>query len=173
VNKHLAGLVVPAHAISIVATQVPRTEEVPVRRFFRLIPLLLLVFAFNAPAARAQMAKQEMKPATARVALYRCVPGKQLEFLKWMAEADAIDKEAGVPPAQWYAHTDGDSWDYMQIVPDLTEAQQAKVDEVTKKRGRKTGFAASLEFRTMIAWHTDTMTIGPVTASDLVAAASK
>ncbi len=143
------------------------------RRVFRLIPLMLLVFAFlGTPAASAQMGK-EMKPPTARVALYRCVPGKQLEFLKWMAENDAIDKEAGVPAAQIYAHTDGDSWDYMQIVPDLTPAQQAKVDEVSRKHGRKTGFAASLEFRTMIAWHTDTMTIGPVTASDLVAAASK
>jgi hypothetical protein len=143
------------------------------KRFLGLIPLLLLVFAFlDAPAASAQTGK-EMKPPTARVALYRVVPGKQLEFLKWMAETEAIDKEAGVPVAQVYAHTDGDSWDYMQIAPDLTDAQQAKVDEVSKKRGRKTGFAAGLEFRTMIAWHTDTMTMGPTTATDLVAAAGK
>ena len=47
------------------------------------------------------------------------------------------------------------------------------MDEVTKKHGRKTGLAASLEFRTMIAWHTDTMAIGPVTTADLVAAAGK
>jgi hypothetical protein len=101
------------------------------------------------------------------------VPGKQLEFLKWVAANDAIDKEAGVPASHIYAHTNGDSWDYMQIAPDLTEAQQAKVDELSKKHGLKTGFAASLEFRTMIAWHTDTFVIGPVTAADLVAAASK
>jgi hypothetical protein len=156
-----------------VATQVPRTKEVLMKRFLGLIPLLLLAFAFlDAPAASAQTGK-EMKPPTSRVALYRIVPGKQLEFLKWVAENDAIDKEAGVPISQMYAHTNGDSWDYMQIAPDLTDAQQAKVDEVTKKHGRKTGFAASLEFRTMIAWHSDTMTIGPTTAADLVAAASK
>ncbi len=143
------------------------------KRFLGLIPLLLLVFAFlDAPAASAQTGK-DMKPPTSRVALYRCVPGKQLEFLKWMAENDAIDKEAGVPTAQIFAHTDGDSWDYMQIIPEMSPAQQAKVDEVAKKHGRKTGFAANLEFRTLIAWHTDTMTIGPVTAADLVAAASK
>lgn len=143
------------------------------KRFLGLIPLLLLVFAFlDAPAASAQTGK-EMKTPTARVALYRVAPGKHLEFLKWMAENDAIDKEAGVPVAQVYAHTDGDSWDYMQIAPDLTEAQQAKVDDVAKKRGRKTGFAASLEFRTMVAWHTDTMAMGPMTAADLVAAAGK
>jgi hypothetical protein len=164
---------VPAGVISIAATQVPRTKEVPMKRFLGLIPLLLLVFAFlGAPAVSAQTGK-EMKPATARIALYRVVPGKHLEFLKWMAENDVIDKEAGVPVAQVYAHTNGDSWDYMQIAAELTDAQQAKVDEVSKKHGRKTGFAANLEFRTRIAWHTDTMTMGPMTASDLVAAAGK
>ena len=144
------------------------------KRLLHLTPFLLLAFLlFDAPAARAQMGKQEMKPPTARVALYRIVPGKHLEFLKWVAENDAIDKEAGVPVSQIYAHTNGDSWDYMQVAPDLSDAQQARVDEVSRKHGRKTGFAASLEFRTMVAWHTDTMVIGPVTAADLVAAASK
>jgi hypothetical protein len=149
-------------------------QEAFMKSLFRLTPLLLLALLFlDAPAAQAQMAKPEMKPPTARVALYRIAPGKHLDFLKWVAENEAIEKEAGVPPSQIYAHTNGDAWDYMQIAPDLSDAQQAKVDEVTKKRGRKTGFGASLEFRTMVAWHTDTMVIGPVTAADLVAAASK
>jgi hypothetical protein len=144
------------------------------RRLLRLTPLMFLVLVvFDAPTAPGQMAKQEMKPPTAVVALYRIVPGKQLEFLKWVAETEAIAKEAGVPASQFYAHTNGDSWDYMQVGPDLSDAQQAKVDEVTTKRGRKTGFAAGLEFRTLVAWHSDTMVVGPVTATDLVAAASK
>ncbi len=143
------------------------------RRLIRLIPALLIFGFLGAPAARAQMAKQEMKPPTARVTLVRIAPGKHLEFLKWAAENEAIAKEAGVPATQIYAHTNGDAWDYMQIAPDLTEAQQAKVDEVTKKHGHKTGFAANLEYRMFIAWHTDTDTIGPVSPADLVAAASK
>jgi hypothetical protein len=137
---------------------------------FLATALMALALFFISPAARAQAAKE---PPTARIALYRVAPGKQLEFLKWLAETDSIDKEAGVPVAQLYAHTNGDAWDYLQVAPDLTKEQQAKVDEVTKKRGRKTGFAAGLEFRTFVAWHTDTMTIGPVAASDLVAAAGK
>jgi hypothetical protein len=91
-----------------------------------------------------------------------------LDFLKWLAETEAIAKEAGVPASQLYAHTDGDSWDYLNVGPDLSKEQQAKVDEVTKKRGRKIGFAASLDFRTFIASHTDTFVIGPVSAADLV-----
>ena len=144
------------------------------RRSLLVAPCLLLaLLALAAPAAYAQTAKAEKDPPTARIALYRVAPGKQLDFLKWMAENDAIDKEAGVPVAQVYAHTNGDSWDYMQIVPDLTKEQQAKVDEVSKKRGRKLGMQASLEFRTFIAWHTDTMTVGPMTAAAMVAEASK
>jgi hypothetical protein len=137
--------------------------------------LLALLFAAAAPAARAQTAaKSEMKqPPTAVVSLYRIAPGKQLDFLKWMAEAAAINKEAGVPADHWYAHTNGDNWDYLHVAPDLTNEQQAKVDEVAKKHGRKTGFAASLEIRTFVAWHTDTFVLGPVSAAELVSAAGK
>ena len=142
----------------------------------RLIPLLFSasVTLFFVPAARAQTAKQEAKqPPTAVVSLYRIAPGKHLDFLKWMADQEAISKEAGVPATQVYAHTDGDSWDYLGIAPELSKDQQARVDEVARKHGRKTGFPASLEFRTFAAWHTDTFAIGPTTAADLVAAASK
>ena len=142
-------------------------------RRFRLAlligPALLLS---GVPVARAQAAGSAMKePGRAIIRIYRIAPGKQLDFLKWMAENDAIAKEAGVPATQLYSHTDGDSWDYLDIAPDLTEAQQAKVDDVTKKHGRKTGFASSLEFRTFVASHTDTKVLGPMTAADLVAAA--
>ena len=145
-------------------------------RSFKLITrlLLLALLLSAAPAARAQTAKAEMKqPSTAIVSLYRIAPGKHLDFLKWMAEAAAVNKEAGVPADQWYSHTNGDSWDYLHIAPDLSSEQSAKVDEVAKKRGRKTGFAASLEIRTFVSWHTDTNVIGPMSAADLVAAAGK
>jgi len=142
-------------------------------RSFPITRLLLLALLFAA-AARAQTAKSEMKqPPTAVVSLYRIAPGKQLDFLKWMAELATINKEAGVPADQFYSHTNGDSWDYLHIAPDLSKEQSAKVDEVAKKHGRKTGFAASLEIRTFVAWHTDTFVIGPVSAADLVAAAGK
>jgi hypothetical protein len=148
-------------------------KEDVMKGWSRLTPLLLPALIFFAPStARAQASRAEMKePPHALVTIYRIAPGKQLDFLKWLAETQAIAKEAGVPASQIYAHTDGDSWDYLNVGPDLTKEQQAKVDEVTKKHGRKTGFAASLDFRTFVASHTDTFAIGPVSAADLVAMA--
>jgi hypothetical protein len=142
------------------------------RRNRTILALIGVLFLLSVPTARAQTAKAEMKePSRALVTIFRVATGKHLEFLKWLADQEAIAREAGVPASQLYAHTDGDSWDYLTIGPVLTDAQQAKVDEAARKRGRKTGFAAGLEFRALVSSHTDTFTIGPVTPADLVSMA--
>ncbi len=107
------------------------------------------------------------------ISLYQAAPGKQLDLLKWLAEQDAIGAEAGLPPAQIYAHMDGDSWDYLAISPVGTDEQDAAFAEAAKKRGGKVGFAAGLKFRTMIHTHTDTFAWGPTTAAALVEAADE
>ncbi len=135
----------------------------------RLALLMPVVLTCVGVAAQAQTPE----PPEVIVALHQVAPGKHLDFLKWMAANDAIAREAGVPGGQVYVHTNGDSWDYLVITPVLNDAQEAKVEEITKKRGQKTGFAASLEFRTFIATHTDTHAIGPLTAAELVALAGK
>jgi hypothetical protein len=117
-------------------------------------------------------AEPAAEPGKVIVSLYQAVPGKQLELLKWFAAREAIEKEAGVPATQWYAHTDGDSWDFVAIAPHLSDADGNKVDELTKKKGLKTGMAAGLEFRQLIQTHTDTMARGPMTAADLVKSAT-
>ena len=125
--------------------------------------------------AVAQTAQKTPEPGKVIVSLYRVAPGKHLEFLKWMAARDAIGKEAGLGSTHWYAHTNGDSWDFMAIAPEPTKEQDAKVDELTKQKGLKTGFAATLELRQYIAYHTDTFANGPESAADLIrmAAGSK
>lgn len=137
-------------------------------RRFNLFVLAVLVLAILVPILQAQM--NTNKPPTALVGIYQVAPGKHLEFLKWQAANDAINKEAGVPATQWYAHTDGASWDYLGIGPVLTDEQQTKVDEISKKKGRVTGFKASLQFREFISNHTDTFVVGPVSAAELVEA---
>ena len=146
------------------------------RRLSILVPVLLLAVVavvFLPTGARSQGAQAAAKETPhVIVSLYRVAPGKHLDFLKWMAANEAIDKEAGVPSPQIYVHTNGDAWDYMVIAPELSEAQQAKQDAAAKAHGRKIGFGASLEFRTYMAWHTDTFANGPTSATELVAQAN-
>ena len=127
--------------------------------------VLVLLVAAVALSLAADDAKE---PGRVMIGIYRVAPGKHLEFLKWQAAQDAVAREAGIPVAQWYAHADGDSWDYIAIGPDTTKEQNAKLDELMKKKGLKIGFAASLEFRQFVASHTDTKALGPLTAADFV-----
>ncbi len=119
-----------------------------------------------------------MQPAapaggTVVISIYHVAPGKHLEFLRFQAQGDAIAKEAGVSPTQWYAHIDGDSWDYISIGPATTPEQDAKVDAISRQRGLPTGFAGGLQFRQFISSHTDTFARGPTGVADLVAAATQ
>jgi hypothetical protein len=108
-------------------------------------------------------------PPTAIVSLYHGAPGQQEALLKWLAQQDRIASAAGVAPGQLYVHTDGDSWDYMIINPVTTPAQDAAMDAAAQKMGLPSGPRVSLELRKYISGHTDTFTIGPVTAAEAVA----
>ena len=107
------------------------------------------------------------------VSIYHVAPGKHLDFLRYMAQADAIAKEAGVGPTQWYAHLDGDSWDYITISPATTDEQDRRVDALDRQRGRPVGVAGGIQFRQFISSHTDTYVRGPMTSAELVAAATQ
>src|SRR5206468_943585 len=82
-------------------------------------------------------------PPKARVALYRAAPGQQVALLKWLATQDRVSQAAGLPPTQLYAHTDGDSWDYMAIDPVTTPAQDAAIDAAAAKMGLPSGVAGN------------------------------
>ena len=114
-----------------------------------------------------------LKPPKARVALYRAAPGQQVALLRWLAAQDRAAQAAGVPTGQLYAHTDGDSWDYLAIDPVTTPAQDAALEASQRKMGLGTGPAQSLELRKYISVHTDTFVIGPVTAAQYLALAGQ
>ena len=109
------------------------------------------------------------QPPKARIALYRAAPGQQIALLKWLDGQNRAAQAAGVPIGQLYAHTDGDSWDYLAIDPVTTPAQDDAIDAAAKKMGMAAGPAASSEFRKYIAVHTDTFAIGPVTPAQYLA----
>lgn len=129
--------------------------------------VLLLVTLAATSIALAQTAAPAKDPPRSLVSIYRIAPGKHAEFLKWMAVRDAVDKEVGIAQAQWYAHVDGDSWDYLAVGPSNTPEQDKKVEEAMKKHGLTTGFKQSLEVRQYFASHTDTFVVGPVSVSEL------
>ena len=122
-------------------------------------------------SAAPRWTQDKPEPGRARISIYRVAPGRHLDLLQWLAAREEIAKEAGVPAAQLYAHNDGDSWDYLLIWPITSAEQDRRLDELTARKGLKTGFAASIEFRQMLASHTDTYASGPMTAGELVAAA--
>jgi hypothetical protein len=134
------------------------------KRLLTLLTLFVCLLALGSPSP----AQDKKELGRARISLYRIAPGKHLDFLKWMAAREDVDKEAGIPATQWYAHTDGDDWDYVGVGPVTTAEQDKKSDEIAKKKGLTVGFAASLEFRQYVGSHSDTFAMGPTSATDLV-----
>lgn len=112
-------------------------------------------------------------PPKARVALYRAAPGQQAALLKYLAAGDKVSQSVGIAPSKLYAHTDGDSWDYLVIDPVNTPAQDAAYDAAAKKAGVPIGPANGLEIRKYLSSHTDTFVIGPVTAAQYLALAGQ
>lgn len=140
----------------------------------RFVPLFAsLALAFSAIVATPAAAQSPGPMPKAIVSIYRIAPGHQLEFLKWMAARDAIDRQLGLPATQWYAHLDGDSWDYVGIAPDVDAATDDRRDAAAAQHGLTTGMRASLELRHYMASHTDTIAAGPYSAQQLVDAAGK
>ena len=113
------------------------------------------------------------QPPKARIAIYRAAPGQQIALLKWLDAQNRAAAAAGIPVGQLYAHTDGDSWDYLSIDPVTTPAQDAAMDAAAKKMGMAAGPAASIEFRKYISMHTDTFVIGPTTPAQYLALAAQ
>jgi hypothetical protein len=134
---------------------------------------LALVAASSLLLAAPRWTQDKPEPGRARISIYRVVPGRHLDLLKWLAAREEVARDAGVSATQVYAHNDGDSWDYLLVWPITTPEQDRKLDEAAARKGLKTGFAASLEFRQMLSSHTDTFVSGPMTAAELVALAAK
>jgi len=137
-------------------------------KFLTYIVALVCIVFFNMSPALA-----EDKPGYYIISQYHAAPGKQLELLKWIALQDEANAEAGIPPSQIYAHTDGANWDYLVINTIPTDEQNMAYEKAAKKRGLPLGIKGGLEFRTMILNHTDTFVRGPVTAAELVKLATE
>jgi hypothetical protein len=121
--------------------------------------------AAGAAAAGSIAYAQSASPPRAIISIYRAAPGHQEALLQWLAQQERVSTSIGLPAAQIYAHTDGDSWDYLMIAPVTTDAQDQAFDAAAKKMGVPTGPRVGLELRKHIASHTDTYAVGPLTAA--------
>lgn len=124
-----------------------------------LVALVLALGAFASGPALSE--SQDML-----IEIYRIVPGKHEEFLRHLALLDQANIEAGLPPRQLFVHQDGASWDFVLLQPaHNTDEQNAKLDAAYKKLGIPQGAKFFVNFRTLIAEHTDTF-VEQTTAAD-------
>ena len=121
--------------------------------------------AAGAIAAGSIAYAQAASPPRAVISIYHAAPGHQEALLQWLADQDRVSVAAGLPAAQIYAHTDGDSWDYLMIAPATTDAQDKALEAAGAKLGVVSGPRAGIELRKHIASHTDTYVVGPLTAA--------
>ena len=124
--------------------------------------------AAGAIAATSIAYAQAASPPRAIISIYHAAPGHQQALLEWLAQQDRVAAAAGVASSQIYAHTDGDSWDYLMIAPVTTEAQDQALDAAAAKMGLPSGPKVGLELRKHIQSHTDTYVVGPMTASQML-----
>ncbi|MEX2149714.1 MAG: hypothetical protein WD793_05840 [Steroidobacteraceae bacterium] len=127
------------------------------RKFPVVLALVSTLFA-NAPAFAD--AKDMV------VEIYRVAPGKHEEFLRQIALYDQANAEAGLPPRQLFVHQGGASWDFLILQPaHHTDEESAKLDTAFKKLGIPQGAKFFVNFRQLIAEHTDT-NVEATTAAD-------
>ena len=139
---------------------------------FRSSLLVVCVSAVCALLSFSQSGIPASKPGRYTIQIFHVVPGKAVEFLRFNAEREAIRKEAGAPPKQWFRHSDGADWDYISITPLVPpseeEALQEKIDTVTKQHHLRSGAAGGMELRALLLDHSDTISVGPMTAEELL-----
>lgn len=102
------------------------------------------------------------------VTIYRAAPGHQEALLRLMARQDQIYRAVGMPAAQLYVHESGDTWDFVTVAPKPSAAQEAAIAAAAKRLRAPSGPRAALELRQHLAEHSDTIALGPTTATEVL-----
>jgi hypothetical protein len=130
----------------------------------------------NVQAAQAAppAATDDGKPwPEAMFEIFKMAPGRQEAFIRKLADWDKVSVAGGQPPTQMFIHEDGDEWDVLLFKPypkvPITAAQQAAMDAKADELHLKTGPAFFLEIRKNMASHTETKTLGPLSAAQWLA----
>ncbi len=118
-------------------------------------------------AATAPAAAEEWPEAWFEI--FKLAPGKQEEFVRRIDQVDQIAAAAGLPPIQLFFHENGADFDVILFKPvratKLTADQEARMDAKRKELGMPRGPAYFVNIREIVAEHTDSKTVGPVSAA--------
>lgn len=107
---------------------------------------------------------------TRTIEIYQIVPGKQQEFLQFIAKADEANRRAGLPPRELYVHADGSDWDFILIqAPEPPADKVAALEKAWVELGLPMGSSFFFEIRKFIAGHSDSKAKGPTTAAAFLA----
>jgi hypothetical protein len=128
--------------------------------------------------AIAQTAAPASTPAAAEAAwpeawfeIFKLAPGKQEDFIRRLDQTDQVRAAAGLPPVQIFFHENGAEFDVILFKPVAaapTPEQEAKMAAKRKELGIPSGPAYFVDIREFIASHTDSKTIGPVSAGQWI-----
>jgi hypothetical protein len=104
------------------------------------------------------------------VEVFRIAPGQHENFLKMLAQIEALGRQAGLNDNELYIHDSGASWDFILIKRHGQDPKKyAALVELMRKAQMPSGPDYFFESRKMFAWHEDTEAIGPTTATDYLA----
>lgn len=100
--------------------------------------------------------------------IFKLAPGKQEEFIRRIDQADQVTAAAGLPPIQLFFHENGADFDVILFKPVTgykpTPEQEARMAAKRKELGMPSGPAYFVNIRELVAEHTDSKTIGPISA---------
>ena len=143
-----------------------------------LAALAIAVAAFHGVPAAAQPSA----PAAAETdapwpetwfEIFKLAPGKQEAFVRFIAQGDEVLAAGGQPPIQLFFHENGAEFDVILFKPvstvKPTSEQEAAMAKRSRELGLPTGPAYFVHIRELIASHSDTRTVGPVSAAQWLA----
>jgi hypothetical protein len=135
--------------------------------------LLCAVLALTLSSGALAAPDAEKPWPEAEFEIFKLAPGRQEAFIRKLAQWDQVSAAGGQPPTQMFLHEDGADWDVLLFKPfpkaPITSAQQAAMDAKADALHLKTGPAFFLEVRQNVASHTETRTLGPVSAEQWLA----
>jgi hypothetical protein len=104
------------------------------------------------------------------IEIFKLAPGKHEEFVRFIAQSDEIGAIGGLPPTQLYFHENGAEFDVILLKPVIniqpTAEQEAAMERRSIELGVPTGGPAYfVRIRSFVASHSDTKTIGPISAA--------